>query len=317
MATTAQGRTLTKGEIIDAFLAFGRANGVPLVGQIKPDAGLQRCHIEGHKSGSLNGAYFLYTDGVPNGRIEDHVTKTKLKWKLTGCTAKPLTATERAALDARRKQRTAGLEASNQLKQARAQKIYARGKFGLVNEHPYPIRKNVKPHPDLRVIPVWKKRHEAEPGVWVDVRIEKPLIVPLHNAKGELCAVQAIFPEPCPILGRDKDFLGVTKGAFFRIGTPTTTTIICEGLATGLTLHQSTLDQVYCSMSAGNLVEVAKYVRSLTPHARIVIAADNDLNTPGNPGVTAAKKAAAAIGGLVAIPPIAGDFNDLANARTA
>lgn len=311
MATTAQGRTLSQGEIIDLFLGYGREHGITLVGQIKPNAGLQRCHIDGHKASSLNGAYYLYTDRVPNGYIEDHVSKTKLKWKLTGCATKALTAAERAEMDARRKQRSAQQEALNQRKRAKAKKKYAYSK--PVTEHPYLARKNVKTHPDLRVIPVWWTRYEEKPGVWTPIKIKNALIVPLHDVNGDLCAVQAIFPELCPALGRDKDFSGQTQGAFFKIGKPTTTIVICEGLATGLTLHQSTKDQVYCAMSAGNMVEAAKIVRGLMPHARIVIAADNDLHTPGNPGVTAAKKAALAIGGLVAIPSIAGDFNDLAN----
>ena len=51
----------------------------------------------------------------------------------------------------------------------------------------------------------------------------------------------------------------------------------------------------------------------------LVMAADDDHLTPGNPGLTAAKQAALAVGGLVVVPqfpadrpPKASDFNDLA-----
>jgi putative DNA primase/helicase len=63
----------------------------------------------------------------------------------------------------------------------------------------------------------------------------------------------------------------------------------------------------------GNLLAVAQALRAADPGAKIILAADNDAKTPGNPGLTAAKKAAAAVGGLLAVPPTAGDFNDLQN----
>ncbi|MBH9659522.1 hypothetical protein JAO05_31125, partial [Burkholderia pseudomallei] len=55
------------------------------------------------------------------------------------------------------------------------------------------------------------------------------------------------------------------------------------------------------------------------PDARIVVCADDDHTTKGNPGVTKARAAAEAVAGIVAVPdfgpnrPAAGtDFNDLA-----
>lgn len=47
---------------------------------------------------------------------------------------------------------------------------------------------------------------------------------------------------------------------------------------------------------------MARIIRKLHPDAKIIIAADNDRFTPGNPGVTHARKAALAVGGLVSIP---------------
>ena len=58
------------------------------------------------------------------------------------------------------------------------------------------------------------------------------------------------------------------------------------------------------------LMPVARSLRERQPDALIVIAADNDTHTEGNPGLTAARKVAEEVGGLVAVPP-PGDFNDL------
>jgi len=64
---------------------------------------------------------------------------------------------------------------------------------------------------------------------------------------------------------------------------------------------------------------VAVALHKAYPHLQIVIAADDDHQRPGNPGMTAAKQAALAVGGLVVFPQFpagrpdkATDFNDLA-----
>jgi putative DNA primase/helicase len=68
------------------------------------------------------------------------------------------------------------------------------------------------------------------------------------------------------------------------------------------------------AFDCGNLEPVALMVRRMHPNAKIIIAADNDCATPGNPGLTAARKAAIAVGGLVSVPVFPdgrpGDWND-------
>ncbi|MFA7423551.1 MAG: DUF3987 domain-containing protein [Desulfosarcinaceae bacterium] len=91
--------------------------------------------------------------------------------------------------------------------------------------------------------------------------------------------------------------------------------LICEGLATGASLHEATGRTVLCTFSAGNLGAVARMARDRYPERTLTLAADNDTVTEArtgkNPGTDAARAAALAVKGLVAIPP-AGDFNDLA-----
>ena len=73
------------------------------------------------------------------------------------------------------------------------------------------------------------------------------------------------------------------------------------------------------AFDAGNLINVAKITRAKHPEADIVICADDDHKTKGNPGLTKGREAAAAIGSYTAIPnfginrrPKDTDFNDLA-----
>jgi putative DNA primase/helicase len=50
------------------------------------------------------------------------------------------------------------------------------------------------------------------------------------------------------------------------------------------------------------LSAVAKALRVRYPDLKMVVAADNDTETEGNPGLTKARAAAKAVGGRVVIP---------------
>jgi Uncharacterized protein conserved in bacteria len=93
--------------------------------------------------------------------------------------------------------------------------------------------------------------------------------------------------------------------------------LVCEGWATGASLAMATGCTVVAAMDAGNLTPVAEALRRRFPAADIVLVADND-DKPGrdaNPGVEAARKAALAVDGRLAVPDSPGDANDLACAR--
>jgi putative DNA primase/helicase len=72
------------------------------------------------------------------------------------------------------------------------------------------------------------------------------------------------------------------------------------------------------AFNAGNLLPVARALRGDFPDLRLIVCADDDAKTPGNPGLTKAREAAQAVGGLLAVPDFgsnrpegATDFNDL------
>lgn len=114
---------------------------------------------------------------------------------------------------------------------------------------------------------------------------------------------------------------GRVKGCYSPIGdiSEGCTLYICEGWATGATIHADTGSPVACAMSAINLKPVAlafrkRYGDSIT----LIIAGDDDRRTAGNPGRTAANHAANAAGALVVFPEWPdnapeelADFNDL------
>lgn len=134
---------------------------------------------------------------------------------------------------------------------------------------------------------------------------DSSLVIPLINESAELVNVQLIRDD-----GTKRYLAGGQKaGAFHRIDGGELVAVV-EGYATGLSVHLATGGTVYCAMDAGNLLAVAQIARRQHPDARILLCGDNDAHTQGNPGKTKAEQAAAAIGGLVALPSVAGDWND-------
>jgi len=146
------------------------------------------------------------------------------------------------------------------------------------------------------------------------------LLIPMREG-GELHSLQFIGPDG------DKRFLtgGRVAGCYFSIGGTQGAAALCiaEGFATGATIHQATGHPVAVAFNAGNLKAVAQAMRTRFPALPLIVCADDDAATDGNPGLTKANEAARAVGGLVAVPDFgpdrpagATDFNDLAAARS-
>lgn len=167
------------------------------------------------------------------------------------------------------------------------------------DQHPYIIRKKIKPYGALIT------KDGAE------------IIIPVLSQNGEPSSYQRIME-------KGKYFLsgGRTKGGYFVIGQSDDIQpiIIAEGYATACSLHEATGYQTYIAFSASNMLNVANLVRSRNPDATILICADNDQFTfnPPNPGKTSGEAAARICEGTLIIPEfkeldLAGkptDFND-------
>ena len=147
------------------------------------------------------------------------------------------------------------------------------------------------------------------------------LVIPMRNAAGELRSLQFISEaaddNKRPLTGGEK------QGCHYLIDKPDAAAhkailIVCEGFATGASIHEATGQAVAVAFDGGNLEPVAKSLRKLYPDAAFIIAADDDHQRAGNPGRTAAAGAAKAVGGVVVAPMFpadrpdkATDFNDL------
>ena len=189
------------------------------------------------------------------------------------------------------------------IKAAEAQKRlqYILDHASTVTDHPYLEQKQV---------PLY-------PGV---VQYRQALVVPLHNGNGEILSLQFITLDH--VTGQfTKRFLSglPTQGLFHMLGElqDGETVFLCEGYSTAATVFQVTQKPTVVSFFADNLLPVAVAVRQQYPKAKLIFAADNDSQTPGNPGITKARAAAKAVNAKVVYPTFKDtsgkptDFNDL------
>jgi len=132
------------------------------------------------------------------------------------------------------------------------------------------------------------------------------VVVPLYDDTGALVNLQLISSD-----GLKRTLKGgAVKGACHTIEGKKQAgkrLWIAEGYATALTVHHLTGETVMMALSSVNLLSLASLVRQKHPACQIVLAADRDLNGDGQNKATAAAEACE---GVVALPPVFGDWND-------
>jgi putative DNA primase/helicase len=269
---------------------FGPLDWLPI-----PDSQIHRFHVPGDRTGSCNGAYALYLDGIASGWFGSWKTGVWQTWS----SRRPADHLEAQLVAQRIEQAKRQREAEQHQRQQQAaitaQRLWSTGAPADPN-HPYLISKGCQPH-------ALRQRGDV-------------LLVPLIHA-GRVVNLQRIA------LDGAKRFLpgGRVKGCYSPLGSIKAGGLlyVCEGWATGATIHEETGAAVACAMNASNLFAVGDRLRRAYPDSPLIVAGDDDRQTVGNPGRTAAERAAADLGALgVVFPPWSGeeplelsDFNDL------
>jgi putative DNA primase/helicase len=307
-------------EVIDQFLAAMQEHQIDIDESIIADGKLHRYHVAGDKARSRNGWAVLHIDERPAGKFgcNKRFAGEHFSWTIKG--SRPLTPDERRELKETARARAEQRQAEREMWQAnaaqRALAIYEEGQ--PVTEHPYLTLKGVPSSPKLRLGNWYRIDEETGEEILVS---DRALIVPMMDPAQRIHSLQAILDGSEG--GFRKQYLkhGAKEAKFLSIGKPRDNTIlICEGLATGLSLWQCTAHAVLVAFDAGNLLAVAKEARRVFPDATIMLCADNDAWTDKpvkNPGIHYANAAALAINGLVAYPEFQNtetkptDFNDL------
>lgn len=310
-----------------------RDQGIETKNEIIPDGKLHRFHVDGDARGSLNGFYCLHFDEKPAGIFgcnKRYGFDKKFQWQSNQKT-KEWTPEERQAYKERvakeRAEKDAAEKARHEAAAAAANALW-NSSSEATDDHPYLKAKGVKAH-GLRV-GKWE-RVNKETG---EVRLisSNALLVPICDRQRNIHSLQAIFPAKLQSMGnRNKDYQadGAKRGLFHTIGKPLMhdgkpVFVLCEGYATGASIHECTGHLVLVCFDAGNLPVVAQSIherfKAQQKEAIIILAADNDrwTTTPiENPGVYHAKNAAKAVNGLMVVPDFESldgeptDFNDL------
>lgn len=256
---------------------------------------LHRFPAVGKRNGSTAGWCKLFDDGL-GGCFGDWSSGLSENWQAKR--DRPFSTMEREAFKHHVVEAQAQAEAERKARHAEAAAKAAviwNAASPAPGDHPYLVRKGIQAH--------GARLHNGA------------LLIPMREG-GELHSLQFIGADG------NKRFLtgGRVAGCYFSIGNPQGAVALCiaEGFATGATIHQVTGHPVAVAFNAGNLKAVAQAMRERFPALLLIVCADDDAGTHGNPGLSKAREAAQSVGGLLAMPhfglerPLdATDFNDM------
>lgn len=265
---------------VAALVATMRAHGLePNKHTIVADGLIHRYRVDGDKPGSCNGWYVLHLLPIPSAAFGSWRTGETHTFR--DPSARPINRIERAEM----------LQKKWEMRQARyreqvevwrkarekAEKLLRVSRPAKA-DHPYLVRKGVKAY-----------------GIR---QLRDSLLIPLRDLAGKVHSLQFIGPDGV------KRFLtgGQVQGHYYAIGRPAGVLCVCEGYATAASIYEATGHAVAVAFNAGNLVPVAHRLRMKFMGARLIMCADDDRGTPGNPGLTQAHRAARSVGGWVAKP---------------
>lgn len=319
-------------EIIEQFRNAMREQGIECTDRMEADSAIHRFHVKGDRAGRKNGWYALHYDKYPLGVYGCHkrYPDQQFQWQQKGEDRKLSPEEERQVrefMENAKREREEKERARNQKARKKAEAIW--GNAVPCAAHEYLTEKGVSSY-GLRVSPwfVWDADAQKEIKL-----TDNALLIPLYDRDRHIHSLQAIIPK-ADLREEDdsaKKFLpgGAKKEKFYIIGEPclhddALVFILCEGYATGASVHEATGHAVLVCFDAGNLKGIAQQLHTSMikkgQRVTIVLAADNDRWTTkpvNNPGVVHARQAAAAVDGLAVIPEfmdLSGkptDFNDL------
>ena len=288
---------------IDGFRDAIVASGLTAPDAIEADGKLHRFSSNG-KSGDDAGWYVFHIDGIAAGIFGDWRTGMSETWKADAGRkpTKQEAAEQRTKLDALRRERDAAEMLGNEQAAKKATAIWQAEPLATA-DHGYLVKKGIQPH-------------------GTRVGSDGRLLVPMRDTAGKLWNIERIAVEKPADGSADKKGLyqGRRTGCYFAIGSPKGAAVLCivEGFATGASIHEATGLPVAVAFNAGNLEPVGKALRKKIPDLPMVICADDDWKTDGNPGRTKGEAAALAVGGFMVLPVFQGDrpekatdFNDL------
>lgn len=261
---------------------------------------LRRCKVEGDRE--RRGWYHLHEIRLPNGDdlivgsygvwrgAENNATKVELR-------KAEISAEQRESLRKRLAEDKRRSELARKADAARAAERATKAWKGCTEQGDceYLHRKGVRGH-GVRFSP------------------QGAVVIPMLDVAGNIHGLQIIRGRKPGQQARrlEKEFWPaglVKKGRFHLLGMATGAPVILvgEGYATCATVFEATGLPVAVAFDAGNLAPVAAALRKRYKNAQILILADDDVFSEGNPGVTCASAAAMEVGGAFVAPVFSDD----------
>jgi putative DNA primase/helicase len=278
-------------DFITQFSGAMAQAGIDPAESIVGDGKFRRYRVVGDPKGKKNGWYRLTVENeVAFGAFGCWKRDINKPW--TSKKYKEMTDDERSRIKYRQDQRKKQEFYAKKRAALKAAELWAKAK-PLV-KHEYAARKGIK---ILGARGLWGK-----------------IIVPVRVG-GEITSLQFIDA------AGNKRFLtgGTQAGGYATVMKPGGSLdrfVICEGWATACSIYDATGITAIVAFHAGNLAAVAQSIRAKYHEAQIIIAGDDDKQTPGNPGRTKALEAARETKAAVAFPVFeedasGSDFNDM------
>lgn len=289
--------TFVSSNHLQDFIQCIGNSGITPPDSVIPDGKLHRFSSNG-KKGDDAGWYILFDGTVPGGCFGCWRSGIKQNWNAN--IGRSLTYKEKsefeASLQAAQKIRKTNEDARHHKAALSAAAIWSSA-VPAPEDHPYLVAKGIPPCGA-------RFHHETD------------LIIPMRDLDGTLHSLQFISESA------KKRFLygGKVSGNCFVIGDFDGASKVClaEGFATGVSIFTATGLPAVITFNAGNLLPVAQELRRRYPKMTVVVCADDDPRTEGNPGLTKATETATEVNALLAVPTFGEnrresdtDFNDL------
>lgn len=150
-------------------------------------------------------------------------------------------------------------------------------------DHPYLKKKGIQPH-------------------GAKATGDGRLLLPIFTPEGDLCSLQYIGDN-----GKRFHSGGKVRDGLHFIGPSSSRVFLVEGFADACTIVEETKCGCYIAYSGANMEPVAKTIKAMGGHSKIIVVADNDDHGKGQ---EYAEKAARAISAPCIVPPKLGDIND-------
>lgn len=302
MRTTVMAHSFTMNNHAQQFREAMAAAGLLYSGDLIADGVLHRFTADGDKAHKKNSWYVLHDDGLPAGAFG--CWKRDMAGTWSAKPEKEYTAQEREQhrqrMESMKRQREQEQQQRQQEAKNKAVKMWeAARKLETSKGHFYTAAKAVRPF-----------------GVRV---LRGMLLVPVFSAMRELVGLQLIAQDEAG--STTKRFLTGTPlaGSYCTLGkaSPDCEALaIGEGWATMASVHAATGLPCVVAFAANNLQAVALVMREKFPTAKLILCADDDGESEQrngkNAGVAAAQRAAAAVGGYVAMPHLSQQRRGLA-----